>query len=106
MDAPSAGLLFQMMYFTPNMTDAITNSRTTVTQHVELAQHLRLEYTSTPNYLNEVQAIINKENAEKAANNSILNKAGMISKMILGENATETIFMVLPYPLNLLKFVM
>lgn len=104
--AKNATNLFQMMYFTPNMTDAITNSRTTVTQHVELAQHLRLEYTSTPNYLNEVQAIINKENAEKAANNSILNKAGMISKMILGENATETIFMVLPYPLNLLKFVM
>ena len=34
---------------------------------------------------------------------SILDTPGLVSKMILGNKVTETIFMDLPYPLNVLK---
>ena len=34
---------------------------------------------------------------------SILDTPGLVSKMILGNKVTETLFMDLPYPLNILK---
>ena len=39
----------------------------------------------------------------KRDNKSILDRPGLVSKLILGDNVTETLFTDLPYPLNILK---
>ena len=39
----------------------------------------------------------------KRPHKSILDTPGLVSKMILGNKVTETLFIDLPYPLNILK---
>jgi hypothetical protein len=50
-------------------------------------------------FIGGTQSIVQHKRPHK----SILDTPGLISKMILGNKVTETIFMDLPYPLNILK---
>jgi hypothetical protein len=50
-------------------------------------------------FIGGTQSIVQHKRPHK----SILDTPGLISKMILGSKVTETVFMDLPYPLNILK---
>ena len=71
-----------------------------------------LHNTATPEFLAEVGKTIQAERAASVSpsgnvisggGGSILDKPGMITKMTFGDKVKETMFMNLPYPLNILK---